>query len=62
MSKFNDLPGMESRPSIIARLQAAIAKPEDVDDMRCGGCGAKIGGDLLKRTLSGIRQCIARIF
>jgi selenide,water dikinase len=54
MSKFNDLPDMQSRPNIIARMQAAIAKPDDVDDMRCGGCGAKIGSDLLKRTLSGI--------
>jgi selenide,water dikinase len=55
MEKFNDLPDMQRSPGIIARAWNAITDTGEADDMRCGGCGAKIGSDLLKRTLSSIK-------
>ena len=55
MAKFNDLPDMPAQPNLLARLNAALFPPAPVDeDMRCGGCGAKIGDDVLKRALSGL--------
>ena len=44
MRKFNDLPEMEDASEQTADGEAAPA-------MRCGGCGAKLGADILQRTL-----------
>ena len=50
MNKFNDLPEMSSGKSRLpAALQAAL--PEH-DDMRCGGCGAKLAADPLRQVLA----------
>ena len=47
MAKFNDLPPMPvPEPTLPPALQA-----EAPDAMRCGGCGAKLGADLLRRVL-----------
>lgn len=54
MSRFNDLADMDAPPSILSRLGAALAPPPR-EDMRCGGCGAKIGDELLKRALSELK-------
>ena len=47
MAKFNDLPAMESSQ---AALPAGL-QTEAPEAMRCGGCGAKLGADLLRRVL-----------
>ena len=47
MVRFNELPAMSlPAPSIPAALCADAPEP-----MRCGGCGAKLGADLLRRVL-----------
>lgn len=47
MQRFCDLPRMEpAPPALPPALQAAVP-----DTMRCGGCGAKLGADLLSRVL-----------
>ena len=47
MRRFRELPRMERPPPALpATLQAAAP-----DTMRCGGCGAKLGADLLSRVL-----------
>jgi selenide,water dikinase len=49
MSKFNDLPDMnEELPELPAALRADL--PEQL--MRCGGCGAKLAADPLRRVLA----------
>ena len=46
MRKFNELPTMD------AAAPATLVSGEDAPQtMRCGGCGAKIGADVLRRTL-----------
>ena len=46
MRKFNELPTMD------AAAPATLESNEDAPQaMRCGGCGAKIGADILRRTL-----------
>ena len=48
MNKFNDLPEMiEKKPNVHAALAPAL--PDH--DMRCGGCGAKIAAEPLRRVL-----------
>ena len=44
MRKFNDLPEMEDASEQAADGEASLA-------MRCGGCGAKLGADILQRVL-----------
>ena len=49
MRKFNDLPKMsEAEPQLAEALAASL--PEQL--MRCGGCGAKLAADPLRRVLS----------
>lgn len=49
MSKFNDLPDMnESQPELSEALSASL--PDQL--MRCGGCGAKLAADPLRRVLA----------
>ena len=46
--KFNDLPLMsEDTPKVAANLRPELPEP-----MRCGGCGAKLGADMLRRVLA----------
>ena len=48
MRKFNDLPEMRlQEPEYRGKLKTAAP----VQSMRCGGCGAKLGADILERTL-----------
>lgn len=47
IAKFNDLPDMSEEPVKIA----ASLTPDMPSPMRCGGCGAKLGADLLRRVL-----------
>lgn len=48
MARFNDLPDMSgSEPSVPRTLRARMP-----DTMRCGGCGAKLGADPLRRVLA----------
>ena len=45
MERFDDLPEMAvDLPALPAALQADVP-----DEMRCGGCGAKLGADILER-------------
>ena len=57
MSKFNQLPEMHAldsnSPAGIAGTDAD--KAVLASGMRCGGCGAKVGSDVLHRTLARIR-------
>lgn len=47
MVRFADLPAMEEpTPDLPAALRGEAPEP-----MRCGGCGAKLGADLLRRVL-----------
>ena len=47
MRKFNELPLMlQETPKVADKL-----RPELPDPMRCGGCGAKLGADILRRVL-----------
>ncbi len=47
MRRFQDLPQMApAAPTLPPALQSAVP-----DTMRCGGCGAKLGADLLSRVL-----------
>lgn len=47
MTRFADLPAMEEpTPELPAALRGEAPEP-----MRCGGCGAKLGADLLRRVL-----------
>ena len=48
MRKFNDLPAMDAEP--VDQL-AQDGSGEGQPAMRCGGCGAKLGADILRRTL-----------
>ena len=56
MEKYQVLPDMEPRTAN-AEIPAPLRDPavEDADDdMRCGGCGAKVGADVLAAALAGI--------
>ena len=45
--KFNELPEMSDEPiKVVANLRSELPEP-----MRCGGCGAKLGADMLRRVL-----------
>ena len=65
MDKFNKLPEMsaEARPAV-QKLPAALASAKVLDelgeqDMRCGGCGAKVGAATLTSVLDGL-ETVAR--
>ena len=48
ISKFNDLPEMPHEPvKIVESLRSELPEP-----MRCGGCGAKLAADILRRVLN----------
>lgn len=53
MAHFNQLPDVDAPPSLALRLREALSPCVRVvdDKMRCGGCGAKIGADILKSAL-----------
>ncbi len=56
MKKFQDLPDMSSSSSIKIPISTVTAGTEAVGilehaSMRCGGCGSKIGADILSRVL-----------
>ena len=56
MEKYQVLPDMQPRTAN-AEIPAPLRDPavEDADDdMRCGGCGAKVGADVLAAALAGI--------
>ncbi len=53
IAKFNELPSMPAPPSELPANLAADA-PEA---MRCGGCGAKLGADILHRVLDRLDIC-----
>ena len=57
MDKYQVLPDMESRAEN-AEIPAPLRDPElgggAGDDMRCGGCGAKVGADVLAAALADI--------
>ena len=47
MARFDELPAMQApTPPVPAALRGEAPEP-----MRCGGCGAKLGADLLRRVL-----------
>ena len=57
MTKFNQLPDM---PEIAAKMPSGLSGvdlPQEMlaSGMRCGGCGAKVGADVLSRALAQIR-------
>jgi len=54
MSKFNDLPPMDpgSIPKPVAHIE--LAEGGGPETMRCGGCGAKVGADILGEALRGL--------
>lgn len=55
MAKFNDLPAMQPGQirKAVDRLPANLHLPST--DMRCGGCGAKVGADILSEALRGLQ-------
>lgn len=58
MQKFSQLPKM--LPEQAAPLNAGLADPATLKDisavaMRCGGCGAKVGANVLSRALSDLK-------
>jgi selenide,water dikinase len=55
MQRFQELPGMEASPSPGPSPLHDESVPRDADDeMRCGGCGAKIPADTLAAALSDV--------
>ena len=58
MKKYQVLPDMETRdekPEIPAPLRDPEIEDETGDDMRCGGCGAKVSADVLAAALADVR-------
>jgi len=58
MDKYADLPEMADEPAPIH--QAGLAEPDTLKEisaiaMRCGGCGAKVGANVLTRALSDLK-------
>ena len=57
MEKYQDLPEMkptDKSPEIPAALQNSDIENTADDDMRCGGCGAKVSADVLAAALADI--------
>ncbi len=61
MNRYGDLPEMTTQPEPKGPPAATTlaATPQESDDMRCGGCGAKISGAMLERTLSRLKTELA---
>ena len=58
MEKYHELPDMEPGPAdtrVPAPLMNAAVDELAVEGMRCGGCGAKVGADVLTAALAGIK-------
>ncbi len=58
MEKYQDLPEMEpgnENPEIPSPLRDPQIEDGTGDDMRCGGCGAKVSADVLAAALADIR-------
>ena len=51
MRKYTDLPEMEAEPLPVPA--PGLPRVDDLE-MRCGGCGAKVGQDVLERAIGGI--------
>jgi selenide,water dikinase len=59
MRRFAALPAMEQpEPPVPAVADAAARAMLAEAAMRCGGCGAKVGANLLARTLSGLKPVV----
>jgi selenide,water dikinase len=57
MRKYADLPEMPAPPPV--PLHGALATLHDAlqaDPMRCGGCGSKVGADILRDALASLEQ------
>lgn len=57
MRKYADLPVMPPPP--VAPMHGALASLRDAlqaDPMRCGGCGSKVGADILREALASLEQ------
>lgn len=57
MNKYADLPEMPAPPR--EPLHGALATLHDAlqaDPMRCGGCGSKVGADILREALANLEQ------
>ncbi len=50
MAQFESLPS-----PMPARAEASPSLPDSGDAMHCGGCGAKVGADVLERVLNSVR-------
>ena len=57
MRRYRELPEMEERPEqpIPPQLQSAELAELTDDPMRCGGCGAKVGADVLTEALQNLK-------
>ena len=56
MQRFNELPSMEaSKLPVTSPLLEKSAEQQAVDEMRCGGCGAKVAADTLAAALTDVK-------
>ncbi|MFK7858745.1 MAG: selenide, water dikinase SelD [Granulosicoccus sp.] len=55
MDRFHNLPKREMNATL-ARLPKALNESDSTNMMRCRGCGAKVGSEILQRVLTGLIQ------